>query len=143
MSITKCRDFCKRMIQKLSFSFPQKASRIYRFLNSVIPKQFLEPKLVISVRLSHSSMAPRLLGFHKVPKSVSPISNTRSDRVSLCNGISQIGGTEFFNSVGPRWFRRKPNPKIFESNLIYEFIDWIEVYQTWQESQCARNRIGE
>ena len=25
MSITKCRDFCKRMIQKLSFSFPQKA----------------------------------------------------------------------------------------------------------------------
>ena len=127
MSITKCRDFCKRMIQNLSFSFPLKSSRIYRFSNSVIPKQFLEPKLVNSVRPSHSSVAPRLLGFHKVLNSVTPISNSRSDQSHLCNGISQIGGTEFFNSVGPRWFRRKPNPKIFELNQIYEFIDWIEV----------------
>src|SRR3954466_486840 len=71
------------MIQKLSFSFPQKAFQIYRFLNSVIPKQHLEPKQVDSVRPSHSSVAPRLLGFHKVQKSVTPISYTRSDRVSL------------------------------------------------------------
>src|SRR3954471_8702495 len=80
MSITKCREFCKRMIQKLSFSFPQKSFRINRFVKSVIPKQFLEPKLVNSVRPSHSSVAPRLLGFHKVLNSVTPICNSRSDR---------------------------------------------------------------
>ena len=134
MSIIKCRDFCKRMIQKLSFSFPQKAFRINRFSNSVIPKQLLEPKLVISVRPSHSLVAPRLLGFHKVPKSVTPMSNLGQTESHLCNGISQIGCTEFFNSVGPRWFRRKPKPRIFESNLIYERFDWIEVDQTWLES---------
>ena len=82
MSITKYRGFRKRMNQKLSFSFPQKAFRINRFVNSVIPKQLLEPKLVNSVRLSHSSVAPRLLGFHKVLNSVTPIFNSRSDRES-------------------------------------------------------------
>ena len=40
----------------------------------------LEPKLVISVRPSHNSVAPRLLGFHKVLKSVTPICNSWSDR---------------------------------------------------------------
>ena len=85
MIITKYRGFCKRMNQKLSFSFPQRAFRINRFVNSVIPKQLLEPKLVNSVRLSHSSVAPRLLGFHKVLKSVTPICNSRSDRESLVN----------------------------------------------------------
>ena len=68
------------MIQKLSFSFPRKAFWINRFANSVIPKQLLEPKLVNSVRLIHSSVAPRLLGFHKVLKSVTPICNSRSDQ---------------------------------------------------------------
>src|SRR4051812_41344686 len=82
MSITKCRGFCKRMNQKLSFSFPQKAFRINLFVNSVIPKQLLEPKLVNSVRPSHSSVAPRLLGFHKVLNSVTPIFNSWSDRES-------------------------------------------------------------
>ena len=43
----------------------------------------LEPKLVNSVGPSHSSVAPRLLGFHKVLKSVTMISNSRSDRESL------------------------------------------------------------
>ena len=43
----------------------------------------LEPKLVNSVGPSHSSMAPRLLGFHKVLKSVTPISNSRLDRELL------------------------------------------------------------
>ena len=43
----------------------------------------LEPKLVNSVRPSHSSVAPRLLGFHKVLKSVTPICNSRSDRELL------------------------------------------------------------
>ena len=106
MSITKCRDFCKRMIQKLSFSFPQKAFRINRFANSVIPKQLLEPKLVNSVRPSHSSVAPRLLGFHRVPKSVTPISNSRSDRVSLVqwhkpnrwDRVFQLGGSEMVSA---------------------------------------------
>src|SRR3954465_12871385 len=109
MSITKCRDFCKRMIQKLSFSFPQKAFRIYRFLNSVILKQFLEPKLVNSVRPSHSSVAPRLLGFHKVPNRSHRLAILGQTESHLCNGMSQVDGTKFFNSVGPRWFRRKPN----------------------------------
>ena len=46
-------------------------------------EEVLEPKLVNSVRPSHSSVAPRLLGFHKVLKSVIPIRNSRSDRESL------------------------------------------------------------
>ena len=29
----------------------------------------------------------------------------------MCNGLSRIGGTEFYRLVDPRWFRRKPNPK--------------------------------
>ena len=40
----------------------------------------LEPQLVNSVRPSHSSVAPRLLGFHKVLKSVTPICISRLDR---------------------------------------------------------------
>src|SRR4051812_6894349 len=102
MSITKCRGFCKRMSQKLSFSFPQKAFRIYRFVNSVIPKQLLEPKLVNSVTPSHSSVVPRLLGFHKESNSVTPICSFRSDQKCMCSGLSQIVETEFYNSVGPR-----------------------------------------
>ena len=106
MSIKKCRGFCKRMSQKLSFSFPQKAFQINRFVNSVIPKQLLEPKLVNSVRPSHSSVAPRLLGFHRVPKSVTPISNSRSDRVSLVqwhkpnrwDRVFQLGGSEMVSA---------------------------------------------
>src|SRR3954471_17561190 len=106
MSITKCRDFCKRMIPNLIFSFPQKSFRIYRFLNSVIPKQFLEPKLVNSVGPSHSSVAPRLLGFHKVPKSVTLISNSRSDRVLLVqwhepnrwDRVFKLGGSEMVSA---------------------------------------------
>src|SRR3954468_7805116 len=117
------------MIQNLSFSFSQKSFRIYRFLNSVIPKQFLEPKLVNSVIQSHSSVAPRLLGFHKVPKSVTPISNTRSDRVSLVQWHEPNQWDRVFQLGGSEMVRRKSNPKIFKSNLFYEFIDWIGVYQ--------------
>ena len=66
----------------------------------------------------------------------------RCDRVEQLSGtemhncvqLQQIGETEFFNSVGPRWFRRKSNPKFFELSLIYERFDWIEVFQSWQES---------
>ena len=62
----------------------------------------------------------------------------------MCNGIRQIGETKFFNSVGPRWFRRKPNPK--NLNLIYstDYFGWIGLFQSWQESirvQCARNQM--
>ena len=102
MSITKCRVFAKPMTQKLSFSSSQKAFLIYQFVNSVIPKQLLEPKLVNSVRPSHSSVAPRLLGFHRESNSVTPICSFRSDRKCKCNGLSQIGETDFYNSVGPR-----------------------------------------
>ena len=102
MSITKYIGFCKIMNQKLSFSSSQKAFRIYRFVNSVIPKQLLEPKLVNSVRPSHSLVAPRLLVFHKESNSVTPICNFRSDRKRVCSGLSQIGDTDFYNSVGLR-----------------------------------------
>ena len=102
MSITKYRGFRKRMSQKLIFSFPQKAFQINRFSNPVIPKQFLEPKLVNSVRPSHSSVAPRLLGFHRESNSVTPICSFRSDRKCKCNGLSQIGETDFYNSDGLR-----------------------------------------
>ena len=62
----------------------------------------LEPKLINSVGPSHSSVALRLLGFHKVPKSVTPISNSRSDRVLLVqwhkpnrwDRVFQLGGSE-------------------------------------------------
>ena len=90
------------MSQKLSFSFPQKAFQINRFVNSVIPKQLLEPKLLNLVRPSHSSVAPRLLGFHKVLNSVTPISILGQTENHMCNGLSQIGETDFYNSVGPR-----------------------------------------
>ena len=89
MSITKCRGFSKQMSQKLSFSFPQKAFRSYQFVNSVIPKQLLEPKLVNSVRASDSLLELRLLGFHKESNSVTPICNFRSDRKRVCSGLSQ------------------------------------------------------
>ena len=106
MSITKCRDFAKRMSQKLSFSFPQKAFRSYRFVRLGDTEAILEPELVNSVRPSHSSVAPRLLGFHRVPKSVTPISNSRSDRVSLVqwhepnrwDRVFQLGGSEMVSA---------------------------------------------
>src|SRR3954467_12929467 len=106
MSITKCRDFCKRMSQKLCFSFPQKAFRMNRFANLVIPKQLLEPKLVNSVRPSHSSVASRLLGFHKVLNSVTPICNSQSDQEphvqwpwpNRWNRVPQPGGSEMVSA---------------------------------------------
>ena len=102
MSITKYKSFAKQLTQKLSFSSSQKAFWIYRFVNSVIPKQFLEPKLVNSVRPSHGSVAPRPLRFHRELNSVTPICNFRSDRKRMCNGLSQIGETDLYNSVDPR-----------------------------------------
>ena len=106
MSITKYRGFCKRMNQKLSFSFPQKAFQINRFVNLVILKQLLEPKLVNSVRPSHSSVAPRVLGFHKVLNSVTPICNSRSDLKlhvqwpwpNRWNRVLQPGGSEMVSA---------------------------------------------
>ena len=80
MSITKCRVFAKLMSQKLSFSSPQKAFRSYRFVKLGDTEAILEPKLVNLVRPSHSSVAPRLLGFHRESNSVAPICNFRSDR---------------------------------------------------------------
>ena len=134
MRITKCRDFCKRMIQKFSFKKKKKAFRINRFANLVIQKQLLEPKLVNTVRPSHSSVAPRLLGFHRIPKSVAPISYSRSDRVSLVQWQKPDRWDRVFQLGGSEVVSRKPNPKIFELNLIYERFDWIEVFQSWQES---------
>ena len=66
----------------------------------------LEPKLVNSVRPSHSSVAPRLLGFHKVLNSVTPICNSRSDQESQVqwpwpnrwNRVPQLGGSEMVSA---------------------------------------------
>ena len=66
----------------------------------------LEPKLMNSVGPSHSSVAPRLLGFHRVPESVTPISNSRLDRVSLVqwhkpnrwDRVFQLGGSEMVSA---------------------------------------------
>src|SRR3990170_3911648 len=102
MSITKCRVFAKQMTQKLSFSSSQKAFRNYRFVKLGDTKAILEPKLVNSVRPSHSSVEPRLLGFHRESNSVAPICSFWSDRKRMCYGLSQIGETDFYNSVGPR-----------------------------------------
>ena len=144
MSIPKCRDFCQKNDPKTQFQFPTEIISDLPIFKLGDTEAVLEPKLVILVRPSNSLVALRLLGFHKVLKSVSPICNSWSDRDLQCNGISQIGGTEFFNSVGPRWFRRKPNPKF--SNHIYskDLIGWIGVFQSWQDAlrtQCAENQM--
>ena len=90
------------MSQKLNFSIPQKAFRGYRFVNSVISKQLLEPKLVNSVRSSHILVASRLLGFHKESISVQPIRTFRSHRVAVtacdsasrCHRVVPLGHTD-------------------------------------------------
>ena len=80
MSITKCRDFCKRMIQKKFVLVSTESILDLPIFKLGDTEAVLEPKLVNSVRPSHSSVAPRLLGFHKVLNSVTPICNSRSDR---------------------------------------------------------------
>ena len=83
MSITKCRDFCKRMIQKNLVLVSTESISDLPIFKLGDTEEVLEPKLVNSVRMSHSSVAPRLLGFHKVLKSVTPICNSQSDRELL------------------------------------------------------------
>ena len=81
MSITKYRGFAKQIESKrLVLVLYGSDLGATELTNSVIPKQLLEPKLVNSVGPSHSSVAPRLLGFHKVLKSVTPICMFRSDQ---------------------------------------------------------------
>ena len=66
----------------------------------------LEPKLINSVGPSHSLVALRLLGFHKVLISVAPISNSRSDRELLVqwhkpnrwDRVFQLGGSEMVSA---------------------------------------------
>ena len=80
MSITKYIGFTKQLTQNLVLVFHRKHFGATELLNSVTPKQLLESKLENSVRPSHSSVTPRLLGFHKELDSVTPICNFRSDR---------------------------------------------------------------
>ena len=81
MSITKCRVFAKQIESKNLVLVLYKSDRgATKLTNSVIPKQHLEPKLVNSVGLSHSSVAPRLLGFHRESNSVALICCFRLDR---------------------------------------------------------------
>ena len=106
MSITKCRDFCKRMIPKNLVLVSTESISDLPIFKLGDTEAVLEPKLVNSVRPSHSSVAPRLLGFHRVPKSVTPISNSRSDRVSLVqwhkpnrwDRVFQLGGSEMVSA---------------------------------------------
>ena len=83
--------------------------------NSVIPKQHLEPKLVNSVETSHSSVAPRLLGFHRILNSVTPICTFRFDRKAHVQWPKPNRWDLFYDSVGPRWVLWRANPKIFEN----------------------------
>ena len=70
----KVQGFCKRNESKiLVLVLYRNDLGATELTNSVIPKQYLEPKLVNSVRPSHSSVAPRLLGFHRILNSVTPI----------------------------------------------------------------------
>ena len=81
MSITKYRGFFKTIESKsLVLVLYRSDLGATELTNSVIPKQLLEPKLVNSIRPSHSSVVPRLLGFHRESNSVTPICNFRSDR---------------------------------------------------------------
>ena len=103
MSITKYRVFAKQIESKNLVLVLYKSDRgATKLTNSVIPKQHLEPKLVNSVGLSHSSVAPRLLGFHRILNSVTPICTFGQTKKSMCNGLSRIGETDFYDSAGPR-----------------------------------------
>ena len=83
MIITKYRGFAKQIESKsLVLVLYRSDLGATELTNSMIPKQHLEPKLVNLVGPSHSSVAPRLLGFHKELNSVTPICNSRSDRES-------------------------------------------------------------
>ena len=81
MSITKYRGFAKQIESKSLVLFLYKSDlEAFESTNSVIPKQHLDPKLVNSVGPSHSSVAPILLGFHRILNLVTPICMFRSDR---------------------------------------------------------------
>ena len=106
MSITKHRGFCKKLSQKLSFSFPQKEFRSYRFVKLGDTEATLESKLVESVRPRHSSVTPRLLGFHRELNSVTLICNFWLDRKvqvqwprpNRTDRIFQIGKSEMISA---------------------------------------------
>ena len=81
MSITKYRGFAKQIESKILVLVLYRSDLgATELTNSVIPKQHLKPKLVNSVGPSHSSVAPRLLGFHRILNSVTPICTFRSDQ---------------------------------------------------------------
>ena len=81
MSITKYKGFAKQIESKsLVLVLYRSDLGATELKNSVIPKQHLEPKLLNLVGPSHSSVAPRLLGFHRILNSVTLICAFRSDR---------------------------------------------------------------
>ena len=75
--------FLQKNDSKIQFKFSTQSILDQPIFKLGDTEAVLEPKLMNSVGPSHSSVAPRLLGFHKVLKSVTPISNSRSDRELL------------------------------------------------------------
>ena len=76
----KMQRFLQKDDSKIQFYFSTESISDQPIFKLGDTEAVLEPKLVNSVGPSHSSVAPRLLGFHKVLKSVTPICNSRSDR---------------------------------------------------------------
>ena len=79
----KMQRFLQKNDSKIQFQFSTESISDQPIFKLGDTEAVLEPKLVNSVGPSHSSVAPRLLGFHKVLKSVTPICNSRSDRELL------------------------------------------------------------
>ena len=75
----KMQRFLQKNDSKIQFYFSTESISDQPIFKLGDTEAVLEPKLKNSVGPSHSSVAPRLLGFHKVLKSVAPISNSRSD----------------------------------------------------------------
>ena len=100
----------QRLLQKndpkIQFSFSTESISDQPIFKLGDTEAVLEPKLVNSVRPSHSLVAPRLLGFHKVLNSVTPICTSRSDRESHVQWpqpnrwkqVLQLGGSEMVSA---------------------------------------------
>ena len=79
----KMQRFLQKNDSKIQFQFSTESISDQPIFKLGDTEAVLEPKLMNSVGPSHSSVAPRLLGFHRIQKSVEPVSNSRSDRESL------------------------------------------------------------
>ena len=98
----KMQRFLQKNDSKIQFQFSTESISDQPIFKLSDIEAVLEPKLMNSVGPSHSSVAPRLLGFHKVLKSVSPISNSRSDRELLVQWHKPNRWDRFFQLGGSK-----------------------------------------